>query len=754
MDHLKLLCDFAELNWVFTESSSIEMFLQKLVDMIALHMEAEVCSIYLYDEQKAELFMKANQGLQTSAVDSIRLKMGEGLTGLALQQGTPLCTDQASRHPGYKHFGGIDEEQFEAFLAVPIMRGITRIGILTLQRQQQHPFSHDEVAATQAVTSQLANIIENARLLSTMADSHSLDFGDKKVELKLIRGKVAAEGFAQGGISILQHHQDLHNVVFHGTPLYTLDDFQRCVSETENQLETIQAEVEEQLSDVASLIFTSHLLMLKDRKFIGSIERLIQEGMNPPQAILQRAQHYMDLFRSRDNLYIQEKADDVRDLALRLIRTLVNHQHEMGNLRQRIIIADELYPSDILKVAHEAVSGIILVGGGVTSHIAFLARSLKLPLVIAEEPRLLKLPEETIVLLDAETGNIHLNPTPEIIKPFQEREKSRQVERMAAQSPKTATLTRDGTPLTFLANINLLSDMVTARDMGAAGIGLYRSEIPFLIRSNFPSEEEQFVVYQKLAAGMPGKPLTIRTLDIGGDKVLSYYHNVKEENPFLGMRSIRFSLHHKHIFSQQIRAILRAGSDADLQIMFPMISSLDEFREARQVVTDCIEQLAGTMTTCQTQPKIGMMVEIPSVIDLMDELAVEVDFFSIGTNDLVQYLLAADRTNEKVAPFYLPHHPAVLRAINKIVKAAQRQKKPVSICGDMANHSLYLPFFLGIGLRTFSLDPAFIGKIGQASAAISLTDAQLCADQLLQLGTVRAVEEHLHASPCFSARSF
>ena len=371
------------------------------------------------------------------------------------------------------------------------------------------------------------------------------------------------------------------------------------------------------------------------------------------------------------------------------------------------------------------------MSGGASSHLAILARSFAIPLVIADQPELLALPPGAKILLDAEIGNIYINPAEDVIKTFARRNKEREALGKLKQAVFPETRTKDGARVRLLANINLLSDVKAALEFKAEGIGLYRTEFPFIVRSDFPTEEEQFVIYKRLVESMGGKEIVFRTLDIGGDKVLSYYNFGKEENPFLGMRSIRFSLRHKDIFEQQIRAILRAGAKANIKIMFPMISSLDEFLEAKDVAAKCVKDLKRENITHHPNPPIGMMVELPSVLEIIDELSAAADFLSIGTNDFIQYMLAVDRTNEKVADLYLPHHPAVLRALNRVVKAAQKFNKDVSICGDMAHDERYLPYFLGIGIRSFSVNSLYIPKIQSAVARIKIKEAEIQAKKIL-----------------------
>lgn len=741
-NHLELLCDFSELNWVFNESQSIARFFEKLVDMVAGHMQTTVCSLYLYDEEHRELQLQATHGLKENAAGSIRMQEGEGLTGKALSEKRSIVSGKASTHPAYKFFGGVNEELYEAFMAVPILRGINKIGVIVLQREEEKPFSKAEVIVTQTIASQLANIIENARLLVDVNRSDFADVEKPNVSLALVHGKSASDGLVKGPAVVVRRYQDLTEYLSE-IPIdaLTLNDFYNCIKETVSQLESIQVEVEEQLSDVASLIFSAHLLMLKDSSLISKIETLIAEGSSPAKAIVEAANYYIDRFSKVEDHYIREKADDVRDLAIRLLRNLSSQKDDLCKLSDKVIIADQLLPSDILKLSHERILGIVLVSGGVTSHVALLARSLGIPLVIADESRLLDIARDSLVLLDATIGNVYVNPDQTVLEIFTK--KQQQEEGLTDFELEGVTTTSDGERLFLYCNINLLSDLKVANRYKAEGVGLYRSEIPFLVRSDFPSEEEQFLVYKRLAAGMPGKPLVFRTLDIGGDKVLSYYHHEKEENPFMGMRSIRFSLLHKDIFARQLRAVLRACAKSDLRIMFPMVSSLEEFLEARRVLFDCQQELEADGKDFCRAPKIGIMVEIPSVVDIIESLALEADFFSIGTNDLIQYLLAVDRTNEKVASLYIPHHPAVLRTLNRIMKSVKEHDVSVSVCGDMASREIYLPFLLGIGVRNLSIDPVYLPRMKKACAGIDLQEAKKVAQKLLALSSIKAIEKEL-----------
>jgi phosphotransferase system enzyme I (PtsP) len=744
----QLLYDISELSHLFRESASVETLLNKAVEMVAASTQSAVCSVYLYNPEKHELTLRATKGLNPDSVGRVRLKLGQGLTGLSLQEMRPICETDASHNPNYKFFPGIFEERYNAFLAVPIARGISKMGVLVLQRDTDHCFSESDITALETVASQLANIIENAQFLLGRSEPAPETERTVPTGLKFVKGKVAAEGFAYAPAMILEKHKSPSLLLHHDfAKTYTVEDFRDAVANTESQLEELQERVEDKLSDAASLIFAAHLMILKDRDFIDKIVQHIESGVNAPVAIVEVAGDYVRGFLTSSSPHMREKANDIEDLAVRLVNNLLSRGEEINAYKDHVIITRGLYPSDLLKLSSEGVSAIVLVGGGITSHISILARSLRLPMVIMDAFELLNMPDGTPILVDAEVGNIYIDPDNHVLEKYWSQQRARVTLEDQKRLMKPVTETADGARVRLMANINLLSDLTVACQLSCDGVGLYRTEFPFIIRTTFPTEAEQYVIYRKLVEHMPDKPVTFRTLDAGGDKILSYYHDIEEQNPALGMRSIRFSLQNKAIFAEQLRAILRAGAGADLRIMFPMISSIDEFHEAREVVYESADLLAKHGIEHHEDPRLGMMVELPSVVDLIDDFAREADFFSIGTNDLIQFMLAVDRTNESVADFYLPHHPSVLRVLNRIVRAADENGCDLSICGDMAHQPQYIPFLLGIGVRTFSVDPIYLLRTQQTIAATSLSDAQALARTMLAQTRISDVTALLPAGP-------
>ena len=746
MNNQQLLYDIGELNSLFKESASIQTLLDKTVEMVATHTQSDVCSVYLYNSENRELILSATKGLNPDSVGKVRLKLGQGLTGLALKDLRPVCEKDAAHSPHYKFFPGIFEERYKSFLAVPIARGISRVGVLVLQRKDDRCFDESDITALKAAASQLANIIENARFLMAMHEPHEQAVTTALPEgLEFVKGQVASEGLAYGSAVVMDKKKNLAALMHRDfDQKYTLDDFHEAIAKTAAQLEELQERVGQKLSDAASLIFAAHLVILKDKYFIGGATRLIESGVNPPVAVIRIAREYIETFANSSSAYMQEKTQDIEDLMVRLMGHLLSETEKLSGLKGRVVLAKDLFPSDVLILSSEEAAGIVLVGGTVTSHLSILARSLRIPMVVTHTYELLDLSDYTPILVDAEIGNVYVDPSDEVLERFESQQKAKLALAEQEGTMQPVTTTRDGTRVHLMANINLLADLKVACDMQCEGVGLYRTEFPFMVRRNLPTEAEQFMIYSKLVGMMEGKPVTFRTLDVGGDKALSYYHDVKEQNPALGLRSIRFSLQNKSVFAEQIRAMLRAGAGADLRIMFPMISSIDEFCQARDVVFECLDELNKRGVEYNPRPTLGMMIELPCVVDLIDDFAREVEFFSVGTNDFVQFMLGVDRTNENVAGSYLPHHPSVLRALKKIVTSSNRAGREISICGDMASREPYLPFLLGIGVRILSMAPGYLPRVQKAISNIGLAEAEASAEHMLSHTKIKDLAQTLN----------
>lgn len=746
MDHLNLLIGINRLDWVFRDSSSIKNLLDDIVAMVAQHMQANVCSIFIYDDVKDELFMHANTGLAPYIVDGIRLKPGNGIVGTVFEKNEPICTANGSNTSDLYYVKNTWEEQYKSFLTVPISSGTNPVGVIMLQHKESGHFKKIDLKAIRIIASQLAAALENNKIISSLQGEMPREIiHEKKEHLNsvFLKGKAASRGYAYAKAALAVGEERFHEIAGQTfEEKYGLAALRRALTKTEKELEILQKAVEANLTDTASMIFNAHLLILRDNGFISAMTTPVQKGKNAPDAVIAAGRKYINLFSASPDPYMREKVHDIEDLITRLIRNLAGREAKLPPVRGRIAVAADLYPSDLLKLSSEGVKGIVLLSGGATSHVSILARSLQIPMVIVNDPAAENISDGDRIFIDAEIGNIFINPSKDIVREFKDHI-SEQAAAKSRPSMKPVTETKDGVRIKLMANINLLKDMELLGHLSCDGVGLYRSEFPFIIRKDFPTEEEQFFVYRKLVEGAPHKDVTFRTLDIGGDKMPTYWAPANKENSFLGLRSIRFSLKHRDIFKQQIRAILRAGAQSDLKIMFPMIFSIEEFIQARDVVMDCITELEKSGIAFNANPKIGMMVEVPAVIEIIDEFARIVDFFSIGTNDLVQYMLAVDRTNEEVAEFYIPHHPAILRAIKRVIDAAKAAQKDVSICGDMANKAGYLQFLLGCGIRNLSMNPIYLAENQRIISEIDLKQAEVLTSRLLATGDINIIEKEL-----------
>ncbi|GAK50492.1 Pdp protein [Candidatus Moduliflexus flocculans] len=551
----------------------------------------------------------------------------------------------------------------------------------------------------------------------------------------VITGQPAADGIAMGAAVITAVPLDrLDKNHVGGGRIYTFDDFYQAIWKTEEQLRQFQQRIQERIPESVSQIFAAHLMILEDAEFIGQIQKQIEKGMPVPEAINLVADKYIDRFSQSTAAQFREKVDDLEDLTRRLLANL-NNQTDLGannDYEGRILITSRLFPSDILRFVAQNAEGIILTSGGVTAHISILARSLEMPMILADAALLTDIANGTSLLMDAHTGLIYVNPDSEVVCSYVSLLETRDNALPYAGEIEPQTYTRDGRRIRLIAAVGLISEARLAHELRAEGIGLYRSEMPFLIRSDFPSEDEQYAVYRNVMQEMQEGEIVFRTLDVGGDKILRYFPAGEEANPFLGLRGIRFTFRHRNVFSQQIRALLRAGHDRPIKIMFPLVSSIDSFVHARNLVKELAEELESKQIPHQLNPAIGAMIELPCAVSLASELAAEADFLSIGSNDLVQYMLAVDRTNKQVAEWYISWHPAVLRAIKVVIEAARRRGKPVSICGDMAEDTKLIPVLIGMGITSLTIPPRRIPRVQQLIQSIDAAAAEELAQKVLR----------------------
>jgi phosphoenolpyruvate-protein phosphotransferase (PTS system enzyme I) len=559
-----------------------------------------------------------------------------------------------------------------------------------------------------------------------------------------ITGVKASAGIAIGKAFLLTTPDLQINTVAIEDPASEIQRFQEALARAKNDLEDIVLRVEREMGADHADIFKAHLLVLEDPELVDTVkDKISNEKTNAESALNDVAQAFIGLFEQMDNEYMRERAADIRDVTTRVLSYLLGVPFAgLGELTEEVIIvADDLTPSDTAQLDRRYVKGFVTDIGGRTSHSAIMARSLEIPAVVGTQGITRAVQPSTLIILDGHEGIAIIDPSEEEIAVYKRKQADYEAEKVKlAKLVNNKTVTLDNHHVELAANIGSPEDVAGAIANGAEGVGLFRTEFLYMGRNNFPTEEEQYLAYKHVLEHMGDRPVVIRTLDIGGDKHLSYLTLPEEMNPFLGHRAIRLCLDNQELFRTQLRALLRASVHGNLKIMFPMIATLEEFRQAKAILEEEKKSLVNGGIVVSDQYEVGIMIEIPAAALMADQFAREVDFFSIGTNDLIQYTMAADRMNEKVAYLYQPYHPAVLRLLHNVMKAGHAQNKWVGMCGEMAGDPIAIPILLGMGLDEFSMSAGSILPARQQLSRLSVEDAAKQIDTILQMSTSAQVE--------------
>lgn len=527
------------------------------------------------------------------------------------------------------------------------------------------------------------------------------------------------------------------------------DRFRAALKKSEAELEVIKEKARKDLGDDKAAIFEAHLLVLNDPELTGPIEDKIKsDSVNAEYALQETADMFIGMFESMDNEYMKERAADIKDVTKRVLAALLGVDLPAPALiaEEVVVVAEDLTPSMTAQLNREFVKGFTTDIGGRTSHSAIMARSLEIPAVVGTKNATSDIQNGDLIIIDGLQGEVHINPTEEVAAEYKKRaEAYAQQKAEWAKLVNEETVTADGHHVELAANIGTPADLEGVKANGGEGVGLYRTEFLYMGRDNLPTEEEQFESYKAVLEGMAGKPVVVRTLDIGGDKELPYLNLPHEMNPFLGFRAIRLCLEEQDIFRTQLRALLRASVYGNLKIMFPMIATINEFREAKAVLLEERAKLESEGTEVAEKIELGIMVEIPSTAVIADLFAKEVDFFSIGTNDLIQYTMAADRMNERVSYLYQPYNPSILRLVKMVIEAAHKEGKWAGMCGEMAGDETAIPLLLGLGLDEFSMSATSILKARAQLKHLSKADMEELAAKAVEMSTAEEVVELVHA---------
>jgi len=723
-------------------AANLHEALEIIVHQVKAAMDTDVCSVYVRDPAAPQFVLMATDGLNPRSVGRIRMAAGEGIVGLVATRQEPINLAHAAEHPSFRYFPETGEQQFSGFLAVPLVHFRQSMGVLVVQQKSRRLFAEDEVAFLVTIGAQLAATLSYAALGSAVSSDEPGPSGP----IGSIQGLPGAPGVTIGTIVLPSLLADLDAVANRAPDDAAQEEarLRRAVRETQQELRASADRMEGRLSDETRAIFDVYILILGQDDLVDDVAYRIRGGNWAPGALRDTIAEHASAFEQTEDPYLRARAEDVRAIGRRiLLRLLSDVTVEPQYPSDAVLLGDEVSLARVADVPAGQLRGIVCLHGSVVSHTAILARGLGIPAVMGLGPRNVRALDRHPIIVDGYRGRVFIDPLPSVIQEYRRliQHEGQLSARLAGLRDLEATTT-DHVHVELGLNVGLLTDIDVAASLSVDEVGLYRSEFPFMTRETFPMEQEQYDIYRKVLQAFAPKPVTMRTLDIGGDKPLPYFP-MKEENPFLGWRGIRLTLDRPDIFLPQLRAMLRANVGLNnLRIMFPMIGHVDEIKAARQAVDRARRELAEEGCECPAPP-IGVMLEVPSALLCIPDLARHVDLFSIGTNDLTQYLLAVDRNNPNVARLYSHLEPAVIRALHGVIRVARRCDKPVSVCGEMAADPGSAILLLGMGLHSFSMSASAVPRIKWLIRSFSSRHAKQILHHALRLECADAVRTML-----------
>ncbi len=718
------------LREVMAEPVTAQDKLDRIVVLIAANMVAEVCSTYVL-RADGELELYATEGLNPQAVHRTKLGRGEGLVGLVATQAEPLNVPDAQKHPSFSYKPETGEEIYHSFLGVPILRAGNTLGVLVVQNKAHRTYADEEVEALETTAMVLAEMIASGEL-SAIAQPGAEPAVRRPLQAT---GVPLADGIGLG-------HAVLHEPRTAATENLIAEDVTKEVVRLDEAVQKLQTSLEELLNpdNVAPLgehrdVLEAYRMFAHDRGWLRRLREAVQQGITA-EAAVERVQSdtRARMLRATDT-YIRERLHDLDDLANRLLRILTGRDHgPIEELPQNaILVARTMAPAALLDYDRTRLRGLIIEEAAPTSHVTIIARALGIA-TVAQIANIASMVEEgDALIVDGGTGDVHVRPPEDVQKSYADKVKLRA--RRQARFHKLRdkpSITKDGVTINLMMNGGLLVDLPYVEETGAAGIGLFRTELQFMVSPTLPRAGEQEALYRRVLDEAGDRPVIFRTLDIGGDKVLPYLRAIEEENPALGWRAIRFGLDRPGLLRSQVRALARASAGRTLHMMFPMIATVSEFDEARDVVERELTHLRKWGHELPERLLLGAMLEVPSLLFDLDELFSRVDFVSVGSNDLFQFLFAADRGNSRVADRFDPLAPAMLRALKSIADASKRHGKPATVCGELAGRPQGALALIGLGFRSLSVSPSSIGSLKAMIREANLSEIERAVAKLTQ----------------------
>jgi phosphotransferase system enzyme I (PtsP) len=735
-DDIRIL---GEIGKIITEYDDPEEVLARIVSRIAYRFNVDVCSIYLINQETGELVLRATHGLNRQVVDHLKMNTDEGLTGWVIEQMKPVFTINPALHPRFKFYENSGEEVYQTYLGVPLVYRNIPQGVMVIQTKNINAINDNDIPVFSTIAIQISSAVVYSGLFERKKTKKN-----KRPKKEFIQqGIPVSPGIAKGYVHFYGVKFGFYMVNYEETDnvQYEIDQLEMAFTHSLTEIKNMAARVKD-LSGQNDAILEAHIMLLNDPSFKKKVLTQIQKGVRAASALKIVVNQYLEMFSKMEDQYLKERGADLEDIGRRILRHLLGIQSSViGTLsKDTILITSDLSPIDLVSMKQKRLKAIVLARGGRTSHTVILAASFEIPMVIGVRDIFDTVKEEDFLIVDGYTGLVFKDPPEPIVEEYDRLIKVKSERLEIIQSP---AITKDDFRMNIGANIGMIPDLALMERYGADHIGLYRTEFPFLVRRELPTEEEQFETYQSIILGAKGRPVTIRTLDVGGDKFLSYLDYPKEDNPFLGWRSIRVSLELEDIFRTQIRAILRAACSGDTRILFPMISSISEIQQILTIMNQEKQKLHDEKIDFDPEIPMGIMVEVPGIVRILDRAIQYVDFVSVGTNDLIQYMLAVDRNNQKVSSLYDPLHPSIIEVIRDVAKVCQDADKPISICGESASNIFCAYLFVGMKINILSMNPGSVPEIKRLICEINQKDAQADLKKILKKEDAKKIKEYL-----------
>ncbi|MCR4332228.1 MAG: phosphoenolpyruvate--protein phosphotransferase [Sulfuricaulis sp.] len=726
------------------DASNLDEGLAVVVRGVKEHLAADVCSVYLVDAAGSNFVLVATDGLDPRAVGEIRFGKREGLVGLVVEGRRPVSLTNAQRHARFRHFPEYGEQAYHAFLGVPIIHYRKLLGVLAVRQMNDRAFVGEEETFLMTIAAELAGLVHAA-----LTDATDLPGLAGRQTIRVLRGIKGAPGVGIGLGVTPSPSADIDSVPDRSVKDVQAEEhtFHQAVAAVRAELRASGERMAAKMQAEAHAMFGVYASLLDDDQLFADTLARIRAGSWAPGALRRTVAEHAQTFEQMDDPYLRARAEDIRGLGRRVLLHLQSGKPERKEyLEKCVLVGEEISVARIAEVPIGRLAGIVCTRGSPFSHAAILARALGIPAVMGIGSVPLDQLGGRRLLVDGHQGRVFIEPSAAVLDEFdrlirQEKDLADDLEALHDLPAETP----DGARVSLQANAGLLSDLAPALDSGAEGIGLYRTEFTFMVRDSFPAEDDQYHVYRTVLESFAPRPVTMRTLDVGGDKSLPYFP-IHEANAFLGWRGIRLTLDNPGIFLTQLRAMLRANAgNENLRLLLPMISSPREVDEVRDLLNRAQGDLLGAGQPTAI-PKLGVMIEVPSAIYQMGALAIRVDFFSIGTNDLTQYLLAVDRNNARVSRHFDSLHPAVIRAIDHAVRQARDVRKPISVCGEMAGDPASAVLLLGMGADALSMAPPSIPRVKRALRTFTRQRAQELAAEAIHAEDPAEVHRLLNAA--------